>query len=205
MWWTLSPRLYDASAASILFSLLSPYPCAPENDTLRCFANESNVPRTHTWQTRRSRKCDCVLTVLPGGRPGHSNESDAATKSVIKSRKDNDPRIITTILAVLWSAITQNGIYNMSENVIFNVRHVKRTWFRSNIPTSHKWFLKEANRISSSDNFDKYFTPERLQKQQLSSRITLRFRLKEHKNRLKSSLRRKDSQEARNKIEEQKL
>jgi len=39
--------------------------------------------------------------VLPGGIPGHSNESDAAAKSVNISRKDNDPRITTTILAVL--------------------------------------------------------------------------------------------------------
>jgi len=39
--------------------------------------------------------------MLPGGTPEHSNESDAAAKSVIKSRKDNDPRITTTILPVL--------------------------------------------------------------------------------------------------------
>lgn len=44
---------------------------------------------------------EITLTVLSGGRPGHSNESDAAAISVIKSRKDNDPRIVTTILAVL--------------------------------------------------------------------------------------------------------
>jgi len=40
-------------------------------------------------------------TVLPDGIPGHSNKSDEAAKSVIISRNDNDPRIITTILAVL--------------------------------------------------------------------------------------------------------
>lgn len=39
--------------------------------------------------------------MLPGGIPGHSNKSDAAVMSVIKSRKDKDPRITTAILAVL--------------------------------------------------------------------------------------------------------
>jgi len=53
---------------------------------------------------------DKSLTVLPGGTPGHSNESDAAAISVIKSLKDNEPLIITAILAVSWSATTQNGI-----------------------------------------------------------------------------------------------
>lgn len=55
-------------------------------------------------------------TVLPDGIPGHSNKSDEAAKSVIISRNDNDPRIITTILAVLWSTITQNGICKISKS-----------------------------------------------------------------------------------------
>lgn len=63
---------------------------------------------------------EITLTVLFGGRPGHSNKSDAAAKSVIKSRKDNDPRIATTILVVLWSAITQNGI---CEILKINIKH----------------------------------------------------------------------------------
>lgn len=48
--------------------------------------------------------------MLPGGRPSISNVSEAALISVITSLNDNDPRITITILDVLWSAITQNGI-----------------------------------------------------------------------------------------------
>lgn len=44
-----------------------------------------------------------------GGKPGASNRSEFAVRSVKMSRKEKLPRIETTILFVAWSARTQNG------------------------------------------------------------------------------------------------
>lgn len=61
--------------------------------------------------------------MLPGGRPSTSNDSDAAAISVIKSLKDNEPRTTTTMLLVLWSATTMNGIYGKTNENKYIVSH----------------------------------------------------------------------------------